>query len=112
MRSIQSIPQSTNLTPFSARKPAISQLLLFRLSPENVERISKVFINSIIDFSSLRKNLVLSTYAVHRNVFFSKILRPLIFLFFMINKNAISKTIVNKYAEIGSPCVVPLSSLK
>ena len=30
----------------------------------------------------------------------------------MINKNAISKTSINKYAEVGSPCLVPLSSLK
>ena len=46
-----------------------------------------------------------------RNVL-SKTLRPLIFPFCMINKNAISNTSINKYAEIGSPCLVPLSSLK
>ena len=56
--------------------------------------------NSITDFSSLRKNVVLPAYPVYRNVF-SKILRLLIFSFCMINKNAISKTSINKYAGIG-----------
>ena len=71
----------------------------------------EVFIHSITDFLSLRKSVVSAAYAVHRNVF-SKILRSLIFSFCMLNKNAISKTIINKYAEIGSPCLVPISSLK
>ena len=88
--SIHSIPQSTNSTPFRAPKPAILHLLLFGLSPDYVEEMSKVFINFITDFSSLRKKVVSSAYAAYRNVF-SKILRPLIFLFCTINKNAISK---------------------
>ena len=111
IRSIHSISVSVNLTPFRAPKPAILHLILLGLSPENVEKISKVFINSITGFSSLRKNVVWSAYAVYRNIL-SKILRPLIFSFWIINKNAISKTSVNQYAEIGSPCLVPLSSLK
>ena len=53
------------------------------------EGISKVFINSITDFSSLRKNIISSAYAMYRNIF-SKILS--ISSFYMINKNAISKT--------------------
>ena len=38
------IAHSTNLTPFRAPKPAISHLILFSLSPENVEKISKKLI--------------------------------------------------------------------
>ena len=91
--------------------PAISHLLLFGLSSENFENVSKMFINSITDFVSLRKKVVSSAYAVYRNVL-SNMLRPLIFLLFLVNKNTISKTSVNKYAEIGSPFLVPFSSLK
>ena len=67
--------------------------------------------NSITDFSSSKKDVVSPAYPVYRNVF-SKILSLLIFSFCMINKNAISKTSINKCAEIGSFCLVPLSSLK
>ena len=91
--------------------PAISHLLLFGLSPENFENVLKMFINSITDFVSLRKKVVSSAYAVYRNVL-SNMLRPLIFLLFLVNKNTISKTSINKYAEIGLPCLVPFSSLK
>ena len=41
-----------------------------------------------------------------------KIFRPWIFLFSCIKRNTISRTRTNKYADIGSPCLVPLSSLK
>ena len=91
--------------------PAISHLLLFGLSPENFENVLKMFINSITDFVSLRKKVVSSAYAVYRNVL-SNMLRPLIFLLFLVNKNTISKTSINKYAEIGSAFLVPFSSLK
>ena len=67
--------------------PTISHLLLFGLSPENFENVGKMFINSITDFVSLRKKVVSSAYAFYRN--------------------AISKTSINKYAEIGPPCLVP-----
>ena len=111
IRSIHSIPQSANLTPFRAPKPTISHLPLLGLSPENLEKTSTVLINSITDFLFLRKNVVSSAYAVYKNVF-PKILRPLIFAFCMINKKTISQTSINKYAAIGLPCLVPLSSLK
>ena len=88
IRSVHSIRQST----FRAPKPAISHQLLFDLRPENFEKISKDFINSITDFSPLRKNEVSSAYSVHRNVF-SKILRLLIFSFYIINKSAVSNCI-------------------
>ena len=65
---------------------------MFDLRPENFEKISKDFINSITDFSPLRKNEVSSAYSVHRNVF-SKILRLLIFSFYIINKSAVSNCI-------------------
>ena len=91
--------------------PAISHLLLFGLSPENVDNVSKMFINSITDFVSLRKKVLWSAYAVYRNVL-SNILRPFIFLLSLVSKNTISKTIINKYAEIESPYLVPFSSLK
>ena len=42
--------------------------------PENIEKISKIFINSITDFLLLRKNVVSSEYALYSNVF-SRILR-------------------------------------
>ena len=58
----------------------------------------------------LRKKIVSSAYAVYRNVL-SNILRPFIFLLSLVNKNTISKTSINKYAEIGSPCLVSFSSL-
>ena len=91
--------------------PAISHLLLFGLSSENFENVSKMFINSITDFVSLRKKLVSSAYAVYRNVL-SNTLSPFMILLFLVNKNTISKTSINKYAEIGSPFLVPFSSLK
>ena len=50
-----------------APMPAISHLLLFGLSPENFENVSKMFINSITDFVSLRKKVVSSAYAFYRN---------------------------------------------
>ena len=90
---------------------AISHLLLFGLSPENFENVSKMFINSITDFVSLRKKVVSSAYAVYWNVL-SNMFRPFIFLLSLVNKNTISKTSINNYAEIGSPCLVPSSSLK
>ena len=40
---------------------------------ENFEKISKVFINSITDFSSLIKNVVSSAHVVYRNGFFENI---------------------------------------
>ena len=91
--------------------PAISHLLLFGLRPEKLKNVSKMFINSITDFVSLRKKAVSSAYAVYRNVL-SNMLRPFIFLLSLVNKNTISKTSINKYAEIGSPCLVTFSSLK
>ena len=91
--------------------PAISHLLLFGLSPENFEDVSKMFINSITDFVSLRKKVDSSAYAVYRNVL-SNMLRPFIFLLSLVNKNTISKTSINRYAEIGLPCVVLFSNLK
>ena len=62
------------------------------------------------DFLSLRKKVVSSVYAVYRNIL-SSMLRPFIFLLSLVNKNTISKTSINKYAEIGSPCLAPFSSL-
>ena len=41
-----------------------------------------------------------------------KISRPWMFLFACIKRNTISRTSTNKYADTGSPCLVPLSSLK
>ena len=111
IRSIDSIPQSANLTPLRAPKPAISHLLLFGLSPENVEKILKVLNYQITDYSSLRKNVVSSAYAVYRNVFL-KLLRPSIFSFCMINQNTISKTSINEYTQNGSHYLLPLPSLK
>ena len=70
-----------------------------------------MFINSIKDFVSLRKKVVLSAYAAYRNVL-SNMSRPFIFFLSLVNKNAISKTSMNKYAEIESPCLVPFSSLR
>ena len=91
--------------------PAISHLLLFSLSSENFENVSKMFINSITDFVSLRKKVVSPAHAVYRNVL-SNMLRPFIFLLSLVNKNTISKISINRYAEIGSSCQVPFSNLK
>ena len=52
--------------------------LTFGLSPESFENVSKMFINSITDFVSLRKKIVSSAYAVYRNVL-SNMLRAFIF---------------------------------
>ena len=90
---------------------AISHLLLFDLSPENFENVSKMFINPITNFASLRKKVVWSAYALYRNVL-SNMLKPFIFALSLTNKNTISKTSMNKYAKIGSPYLVPFSSLK
>ena len=68
--------------------PAISHLLLIDLSPENFEKISKIFINSITDFVSLKKKVVSSAYAVHRNVS-SNMLGSLIFLLSLVNKHTV-----------------------
>ena len=84
---------------------AISHLLSFGLSPENLENVSKMFINSTTD------KVVSSAYAGYRNVL-SNMLRPFIFLLSWVNKNTFSQTSINKYAEICSPCLVPFSSLK
>ena len=91
--------------------PAISHLVLFRLRPETFENVSKMFINSITDLVSLRKKVVSSAYAVYRNVL-SNMLRQFIFLLSLVNKNTISKASIHKYAEIGSPCLVPFSGFK
>ena len=65
-----------------------------------------MFINSITDFVSLKKKVVSSVYAVYRNVL-SNMLRAFNFLLSLVNENTISKTSINKYAEIGSPSLVP-----
>ena len=49
-KKIHSIPESANLSPFRAPKPAISHFFFFGSSPENVENISNVFQNFIADF--------------------------------------------------------------
>ena len=58
--------------------PAILHFLLSGFSSENFENVSKMFINSITDFLSLRKKVVLPAYAVYRDVL-SNMLRPFIF---------------------------------
>ena len=78
---------------------AISHLLSFGLSPENLENVSKMFINSTTDFVSLRKKVLSSAYAGYRNVL-SNMLRPFIFLLSWVNKKTFSQTSINKYAEI------------
>ena len=93
--------------PLSGHLLAISHLLLFGLSPENFKNVPKMFINSITDFVSLRKKVVSSVYAVYRSVL-SNMLRPFTFSLSLVNKNTVSKISISKYAEIGSPCLVPL----
>ena len=57
--SIQSIPQSANDTPFRSPMPAISHLASLDFNTELSENLSKAFITSITESSSLRKNIVL-----------------------------------------------------
>ena len=105
------IPQSATFTTFRGPMPATSHLLLLGLSSESFKNVSKMFINSTTDFLSLRKKVVSSAYAAYRNILTNK-LRPFIFLLSLVNKNTISRTSINKYAEVWSLCLVPFSKIK
>ena len=68
------------------------------------------FITSITESSLLRKNVVSSAWTEYK-IILSKILIPLIFLFSLMKVKAISRTRINKQAEIGSPCLAPFCYL-
>ena len=66
---------------------------------------------SVGEFIIFIKKVVSSeAYAVYRKLWLT-IFKPSILLFVLIKIKAISKTKMKRYAEIGSPCRVPFSSL-
>ena len=69
------------------------------------------FMISIAEFIFFIRKVVSSAYAVYRKSWLN-IFRTSILLFVLIKVKAISKTRMKRYAEIGPPCRVPLSSLK
>ena len=66
---------------------------------------------SIAKFIFIIKKVALSACEVYRKVWLN-ISRPSILLFVLIKVKTICKTKMKRYAEIRSPCRVPLSSLK
>ena len=98
-------------TPFRAPIPTISYFVLLGFSPEKFEKVFNSFINSIIEFISLRYKVVSSTKVVYRNLCL-KILKLLTLGLFVTNIKNVSKRNLNKYADIGSPCWAPLSNLR
>ena len=111
LRLTHSIPQSASFTPFSKAILAISHFALLILIPENREKVIKFFYDFSYRIHIFHKKVVSSAYAVYRKLWLN-IFRPSILLFVLIKVKAISKTKIKRYAEIGSPCQVPLSSLK
>ena len=66
---------------------------------------------SVAEFIFFIKTGVSSVYIVYRMLWLN-IFRSLILLFVEIKIKAISKTKMKRYAEIGSPCLVPFPSLE
>ena len=102
LRLTNFMPQSATWTPFGTTIPAILHFVLLGYSPENFEKVFNSLINSIIEFLSLRKKIVSSAWAVYKNWYLT-IFKPLTLGLFLINIKNISKTSINKCAEIGSP---------
>ena len=71
----------------------------------------KLFKSPVADFSFCKEKVVSSAYAVYRKPLLQT-LKLLILGFFFILINDISKTRMEKYANKGSPCLIPLFSLK
>ena len=65
VKSIHLILQTAILTPFREPMPATSHFNILRFKPENFENNLKVFISSLIDFWSFKKNVVSSAYALY-----------------------------------------------
>ena len=66
---------------------------------------------SVAEFIYFIKKVVSSAYAVYRKLWLN-ILKPSILLFVLIKVKTISRIKMKRYAEIGLPCRVRLSSLK
>ena len=66
---------------------------------------------SVAEFMVFMKRVVSSAYAVYRKLWLNT-LKPSILLFVLIKVKTIFKIKMKRYAEIESPCRVPLSSLK
>ena len=75
--------------------PAILHLASLTFKSDTSQNLSKALITSITGSWSFRKNVVSSAPAEHKNIL-SKILIPLIFLFYLMKIKVISGTIINK----------------
>ena len=71
----------------------------------------KLFNTSVADFSFYKKKVVSSAYAVYRKSLLQTF-KLLVLGFLFILMNALSKTRMKRYADKGSPCLVPLPNLK
>ena len=71
----------------------------------------KLFKTSVADFSFCKTKVVSSAYALYRWSLLQTF-RLLISGFFFILMNANSKTRMKRYADKGSPYLVPLFNLK
>ena len=73
------------------------------------EKIPNAFTSSSTDFSFLRKKVVSSAYVKNKKLSL-KNCRPLMFGFAIIKVKITSNAKMKRYAEIGSPFLVPRSS--
>ena len=110
LRLTHSIPQSASFTPFSTPISAILHFALLILRPEKKKKKPNVFYDFCCRIYIFYEKVVSSAYAVYRKLWLN-IFRSLV-LFVLIKVKAISKTRMKRYAEIGSLCRVPHSSLK
>ena len=111
LRLTHSIPQSASFTPSSTPIPTILHFALLILRPKKKRKRIKCFYDFYCRFYIFLKKFVSSAYALYTKLWLN-VFRPSTLLFVLIKVKAISKTRMKRYAEIGSPCQVPLSSLK
>ena len=97
--------------PFQHTTPWDFEFCFVNIKTRKKEKKSNVFMISVAEFTFFIKNIVSSAQAVYRKLWLN-IFRPSILLFVLIKTKAITKTKMKRYAEIGSPCRVLLSSLK
>ena len=102
--------QSASFTPFRTPIPAISHLEIFGFKRENSEDVQCVYNFNNGVFVLNKESSIVSICCMQRLVIKNVNTFYIWVILAIIKKN--SKTSIKRYAEIGSPCLVPLSKLK
>ena len=103
--------QSATYASFSEPIPAISHSLKLRRSADTIQNWFSTSKTFFIESKSFKKKFVSSAYAVYKKSWLNMLI-PWIFLLDFIEIKNNSNASINRYAEIGSPCLAPRSRLK